>query len=682
MRSPIDFRCFVTTSAAFLALVISQREVVQAKKIDGDRLLRPTHLLDIRIDLPPSDWAKLCEQAPNPGAFFSGMPSEDPYTYFKADIWIDGIEIESVGVRKKGFFGSTDNRRPSLKIKFDEFLEQDPIKGLSRLTLNNNKQDKSQVSQLLAYHLFRKAGIHAPRCNLARVTVNREYLGIYSNVESIKKPFLKRHFGDKSGNLYEGSLTDFHPQTVGKLEAKTNAELNDRRDVNRLAGTLAATGELQLEQLEQIIDLDEFFRYWAMESLIGFWDGYAANQNNYYLYFDPRNNRGHFIPWGADWVFTSGGPFGVSRQATTAVYAESILTNRLYHTTGMPDRYRATLQELLDEIWNEQELIGEVDRVEQMIASQLHPDQQGTTQALREVRQFIATRRDILKNELLVWPAEVPKEPRKPMYVVTVGMASGSFATVWGATPTAGGTEEGNVQLKVELDNETVALRNLSVSAQSMPTPFFGPRGPGGFGGPGAPRPSERPQAPVTLMFVGFRAADGQRLTLSLTIEREKFERGTKDAVPVTGMLTVGMGGGFAFGPGGGRGNTVHGRLQLTHSGTNDGDAVAGHIDVQIIETHGGLFGQRPPPGGQPPFGAPRGGAGQQPWPGPPRGQPFPGWAPPLVLRTLDTDGDGRLSAQEIEQAAAALKRLDRNEDGELTGDELSIPMPPTAVRN
>ncbi len=71
------------------------------------------------------------------------------YTYFRADIWIDGTKIESVAIRKKGFFGSNDNKRPSLKVKFDEFVEQDPIKGLSRLTLNNNKQDKSLASQML-----------------------------------------------------------------------------------------------------------------------------------------------------------------------------------------------------------------------------------------------------------------------------------------------------------------------------------------------------------------------------------------------------------------------------------------------------------------------------------------------------------------------------------------------------
>jgi hypothetical protein len=41
------------------------------------------------------------------------------------------------------------------------------------------------------------------------------------------------------------------------------------------------------------------------------------------------------------------------------------------------------------------------------------------------------------------------------------------------------------------------------------------------------------------------------------------------------------------------------------------------------------------------------------------------------VLTALDVDHDGEISAEEINDAAAALKKLDRNHDGYLTADEL-----------
>lgn len=46
---------------------------------------------------------------------------------------------------------------------------------------------------------------------------------------------------------------------------------------------------------------------------------------------------------------------------------------------------------------------------------------------------------------------------------------------------------------------------------------------------------------------------------------------------------------------------------------------------------------------------------------------------PPLLV-ALDTDKDGELSAEEISNAATALKTLDKNNDGKLTRDEMRPP--------
>ena len=43
------------------------------------------------------------------------------------------------------------------------------------------------------------------------------------------------------------------------------------------------TDELN-DRLDELVDLHEFVTFWAMESLIGFWDGYSGNQNNFFVY--------------------------------------------------------------------------------------------------------------------------------------------------------------------------------------------------------------------------------------------------------------------------------------------------------------------------------------------------------------------------------------------------------------
>jgi spore coat protein CotH len=580
------FRTF--TLSVISMLLVGLFEPAHAKnKINGERLLSANHIVDVDIELPDADWKKLCAQSRDMGSFFSGAPVEKVFDYFEATVSIDGTKIKSVGIRKKGLFGSLDNRRPSLKIKFDEFVKQDPVKGLSRLTLNNNKQDTSLVSQYLTYKLFRDAGIHAPRSNFARVSVNGEYLGIYTNVESVKKPFLERSFGNKTGKLYEGTLTDFYPKTVDKIEAKTNAGEKDRRDVVRLAGLLAAEGDLNIKELEQLVDLDNFLRFWAMEGLCRMWDGYSANQNNFFFYVNPSNNRGYFIPWGADSSFSrNGGPFARfgNQDGPTAIYAESMLANRLYNSKGMPDRYRAAMEKLLDDIWNEKKLIAEVDRLEKFLTPHLGDSQQYASREMDNVRDFITSRREVVNKELVAWPARLASQPRKPMYTVSVGSMNGSFQTSWASRPPREPAKMGEAGVEIKLDGELVAFKQLGSGAWPNPMARFGRRG------PGPSRPS------INLVFTGIREAGSELLSISLTIDRQEFENAKSgSALNVNGRLTVGRGAGFGgFGGfGGGPMRSVNGKLVLTKTGTQEGDSVAGRVDMDIVEVHGGFFDRR-----------------------------------------------------------------------------------------
>lgn len=57
-------------------------------------------------------------------------------------------------------------------------------------------------------------------------------------------------------------------------------------------------------------------------------------------------------------------------------------------------------------------------------------------------------------------------------------------------------------------------------------------------------------------------------------------------------------------------------------------------------------------------------------------GEGRPPGPPPPVISVLDSDKDGKISAEEIAASPEALATLDENEDGELTRDELR-PKPP-----
>ena len=174
-------------------------------------------------------------------------------------------------MRKKGFVGSLDVERLSLKVKFDEFVPDQRLFGTRRLTLNNNKQDPSNIKQCIGYQLFAAAGLPVPRCNFAHVRVTTENetfdLGIYSSVDAIKSAFLERTFGSSSGNLYEGTFgADFRPRWLGAIEFKNNETINDRSDIRALAEVLGTVSDAQLfDALAEHLDIEAFLTHWAMK---------------------------------------------------------------------------------------------------------------------------------------------------------------------------------------------------------------------------------------------------------------------------------------------------------------------------------------------------------------------------------------------------------------------------------
>ena len=335
-----------------------------------------------------------------------------------------------VGIRKKGFIGSQSHTRPSLKIRLNHVDKAAEIEGLTNLTLNNNKQDTSQMSQFMGYALFNAIGSPAPRCAYARVTVNGKSLGIYSHVETFRPPLLKRAFGNNKGPLYEGTVVDFNEEWENSFEHKRGDDTLGREKIIALINVLA-DDKVTEETIGELVDLDSFYRFWAIESLLGFWDGYSGNNNNYFIYLNPETDKFHFLPWGADSLFTNF-RMDFRRRNTnvpTSVKTQGLIAYRLYQLEAGRERYAKTMRELLKSHWNEVELLAELDRVAAVIRPFLLPEQrkfqveewggkggkQTFENELANVREFIRTR----KNEILaeigdgmpVWR----REPRPPI---------------------------------------------------------------------------------------------------------------------------------------------------------------------------------------------------------------------------------------------------------------------------
>ena len=340
-------------------LIVGENIVGENIGGDGD-VFDKNRLLDIQITLSPADFEVLRNQGRTLASTARKCVPEYEYHEFEATVSVDGDTINKVMVRKKGFLGSLSPTRPSLKLDFDDIIEGQTYQHRKRMTLNNNRQDVSNARQCMAYDYFRKAGLVAPRCNFARVTVNGEFLGIYTHLEPIKKPFLQDNYGDNDGNLYEAQLTDFGEFLNEKFEKKTNETENDRSDLELVSDVLALPEAEFAQSIEAVIDVEEFIRFWAMETLLGHWDSASGNGNNFYIYRSPVDNLFHFIPWGADASFSG---IHLFKPDSGPLYRNFRLASRLYAIDTYRQQYLDTLNEYLNTIWNEDEFEEELNRI-------------------------------------------------------------------------------------------------------------------------------------------------------------------------------------------------------------------------------------------------------------------------------------------------------------------------------
>jgi spore coat protein H len=372
-------------------------------------LFDPNHVVQIRVELPADDWTTLRRQTRNLFDILLGdcaaAPFPSPFTYFTGTVTIDGLTLPNVGVRKKGFIGSLSTSKPSLKLKIDHVVGTQRAFGMDGLTLNNARQDPALVRQCLGYALFAQAGIPSPRCNFAHVVVNGQELGVYSHVEDIDRDFLRRHFALASGNLYEGTLSDFEPAWLGTFDLKTNETTPDRSDLQAITDALAAPDGELVARLDPLVDLDRFFGYWAMESLVRQWDGYAGNRNNFFVYRDPYTTKFVFLPWGIDGTFDPKPPDILSNRPVL-VMTKGVLARRLYDLPAMRTRYLDRVRALLDAVWDEPRLLAEMDRMQRLITPYVPAADATTFQTeLDEVRDFVRGRREAVIGQLAAPPA-------------------------------------------------------------------------------------------------------------------------------------------------------------------------------------------------------------------------------------------------------------------------------------
>jgi hypothetical protein len=169
--------------------------------------------------------------------------------------------------------------------------------------------------------LFRRLGLPAPREAQTRLYINNAYAGVYSIVESIDKPFLKRTFGEDEGYLYkydypaDGQPYFFSdrgsdPALYVPLPFKPETHESDPRPefVEQLVQTINETSvEVFRSVIAGYLDLQKFLRHVAVEVFLADNDGFLGDYgiNNFYFYRFKDQKLFTFIAWDKSEAFNS-----------------------------------------------------------------------------------------------------------------------------------------------------------------------------------------------------------------------------------------------------------------------------------------------------------------------------------------------------------------------------------------
>jgi hypothetical protein len=358
--------------------------------------------------------------------------------------WLD-VTVEGVAVRFKGNSSSNPKQphKRSFLIKFDKYDKDRRFFGLRQASFDNGVQFGSLFSEPIITDILRDHGIPAHRCNYAKLYVNKEYRGVYVNVERIDESFIANHLPDPNGSLFkvdEGGpgcnlqflgddpdlyLKTFDPRNRSAKKAPAKLvgfiKLINKTDRKEFARTL-----------ESKMEVDDFLRVTAVMLFSGAFDQLTGwNPHNYFLYHDGKRDRWRYLPWDLDVGFCETAFDKVRVLAdwnaawpVPATGAPNPLLERIVDDPALLERYRKEARKILDKSFEPDRLCKVIDAKYKLIKDDLKtdpfPHRRATVPGDKSYDDIVDSMKAFVRKryasavEQLDKPGERPKVERRP----------------------------------------------------------------------------------------------------------------------------------------------------------------------------------------------------------------------------------------------------------------------------
>ena len=271
----------------------------------------------IEIEFAQSNWDALLD---------AEKAGDNNYTE-ATSVAINGTVFNQVGVKYKGNSSYNPNQTKNpFHIELDTYVDQDH-QGYTDIKLSNVIFDPSFVRETVSYAIANQY-MDAPQSNYANVYVNGNLIGLYTNVESISKKFVNKHF-DSNDNAffscsppagaspqsnafpsleYLGTNSLFYEEAYEiKSDDETDPTVAEAHWDDLIELTQILNNDIA--NIENVLDVDMAIWMLAFDNVMVNLDSYIGQfKQNYYLY---KDNNGQFksVVWDLNMSF---GTFGAT----------------------------------------------------------------------------------------------------------------------------------------------------------------------------------------------------------------------------------------------------------------------------------------------------------------------------------------------------------------------------------
>ncbi|MDR2981373.1 MAG: CotH kinase family protein [Puniceicoccales bacterium] len=303
------------------------------------------------------------------------------FSYAHATLDIAGLVLADSGLRYSGnntWQASRNTAKKPFKVNTNEFVKKQKIGEVSAFSLRNNINDPSALQEVLAYQLYREAGVPSPRTSYARVYLTvpgkyeKQYLGLYSVVENINKTFAKEHYESKDGAIFKPETRDLFSylgddwsKYEKSYDPKTKISATDSARVIAFAKLVTnGTDKEFANQLGDYLDIDEVARYFAVTVWTAGLDSILSMGHNYFVYLDAKTNRFQILPWDLDHTFGAWMQSNLEQLSITRPYqGNSRFLVRLFANEAFKKAYLAHMAEFQKTIFAPEKITADVTRL-------------------------------------------------------------------------------------------------------------------------------------------------------------------------------------------------------------------------------------------------------------------------------------------------------------------------------